>query len=39
MTSFHLIPEHELLHAEGAVGERHGEVVRVRRGVEDRFVV
>ena len=33
------IPEHELLHAECAVGERHGEVVRVRRGEEDRLVV
>ena len=32
-------PEHELLHAQGAVGKRHGEVVRVRRGVQDRFVV
>ena len=33
------IPEHELVHAQGAVGERHGEVVRVRRRIQDRFVV
>ena len=33
------IPESEFLHAQGAVGIRHGEVVGIRRRIEDRFVV
>ena len=33
------IPEIEFLHAQGAVGIRHGEVVGIRRRIEDRFVV